>query len=172
MLRRLLCIFLLVGITGCSVRSGGAGDPCLHRNGDCFDAAINGRKIVPLRSSLTGYESYLNASGKADLKQTRWEIEAPVDGDIALEVAFNEKTGGWFGPTAQAELMVMPLQPTALNVRTGIRQANNVNVEGRPLMVQENVLTDSRLPPGKYIFIITLRGPQNWDRKHIFAIVK
>lgn len=167
-------ILLLATSTSCSPLAPLGRESCVSRNGACFDLAINGQPVVPLgsRAALSRYESGLDAAGVADLRSTTWMLQAPIDGKIVMNPSINERGAEWFGENAQAELMFRALTPVKLRMKRELREAEGVRVQGRGVIVEENVLADEKLPPGEYIFIVTARGTRNWDRKHIHAVVK
>jgi hypothetical protein len=55
---------------------------CVEREGDCFDARIDGLKVIPLRSAkvLEPYGGRLGARARRDLEQVRWQVDGAVGG--------------------------------------------------------------------------------------------
>jgi hypothetical protein len=160
-------------VSACAHLPGG-GSGCVAREGDCFDVSIADQPAVPLdsRAMLRQYAAAQDAGGRVDLDRTRWRLAAPIAGLLSLRAAPNARGARWFGDSLEAELQIRPLGGQDLATSRSERAVDTVTVQGQSAVVEENVLRDDQLPPGPYLFMVTLRGSGNWDRKYIFAQVR
>jgi hypothetical protein len=161
-------------LSSCSVLHPAAGMECISRDGQCFDATINGQAVTPIRSraALARFEKGLDAVQLSDLQNTRWELREPVDGLLETSTAINSLGAKWFGAEPEAELLVTSIGTQRLKTAPSLAASENVQVRGKPALVQQNEIVDKRLPAGPYILTLTVRGKGNWDRKYILANVR
>jgi hypothetical protein len=163
-------------VSACALPGGfpGSGVECVERTGECFDASVADEPTVPLddQAILRQYAAALDAGGRVDLERTKWRFAAPIHGPLSLSAAPNARGARWFGDSPEGELLIRPLGGQELVTSRRQRAVGDVRIEGRPAVVEENVLRDPKLPPGPYLFIVTLRGSRNWDRKYIFGEVR
>ena len=170
-----ILVVFSASLTACAGGFGGSSlPPCIERNGSCFDAMINGQQAVALASPevLKQFEDQLDAAGRADLSDTKWQLAAPISGSIEVQVAVNKLGTDWFGTRGEVETLVRPLGDYEIKTLPTLKATPSVTVGGMPLATASNVIDENKLPPGDYIFIVTLWGSVNWDRKHIFAQVR
>jgi hypothetical protein len=168
-----LALFAVFFVSACaSIPGGGSG--CVAREGDCFDVSIADQAVVPLddRAMLRQYAATQDVGGRVDLDRTKWRLAAPIGGALSLRAAPNARGSRWFGDALKAEVLIRPLGGQELATSPRLRAVDDVRIEGQSAVVQENVLRDSRLPPGPYLLTVTLRGSQNWDRKLVFVQVR
>lgn len=148
--------------------------PCFTRDGVCFDLRINGQPVAALedRSVLEQYEAGADPATKTDLSRVQWQIEEPISGPIQIQAVYNALGTGWFGEQALPDVLVTPLEGQDLRSRPELETSSEVDDEGRAVQREADVLQDNKLPPGAYLFKVTLRGSENWDRKYILVIAE
>ncbi len=157
----ILLIIVLLFFTGCA-----CGGYC----GDCFDAKISGVEVVPLtsKSLLSPYKKK-----SKDVIFTKWQTEEPVDGNIDIQFSVTRSDQKeWIGDDPVMDIIVIPLGHQQLDTEQKLTKTNNVRIKGQASFTVSNVLKSNELPSGNYIFKLTIRGDNNWDRKKIFVTVK
>ena len=164
--------FLLL-FTACVLPGAGV-SACRDRDGRCFDVKVSGQDVVELSSSrlLQRFKSGAPVGMLADLNKTNWMLVQPVNSQPLPEFSVNEKGASWFGANPKMEMLVEPLEGQSLVMSSHARSAAGVSAKGRPLTTRENIIADKIIPPGAYLFIYTLRGAENWDRKHVLVTVE
>lgn len=143
---------------------------CVDRDGRCMAVSVNGHKAVKLgkgtKKLLAGMKS-----ARDQLSDTRYEIPAPIKGELDVKADRSADSKDWFGEGRSFEVMVVPLADVELQTHQELSTADNVRIGGAAPVTVENVLEGNRLPPGPYILLVTLRGDSNWDRMGLFVQV-
>lgn len=150
--------------------------PCVDRIGRCFDATIAGQGVEVIASRaeferLRGEIEVLNGN----VREVYWIVRAPVLGAQALDV---EARSNAFGrphvgePREEPDVTVYALDGQDLDSETEQVARPDVRVNGQPVVVQQETLTQDFLPPGRYAFAIKYLGRRNWDRKWVFLTVR
>jgi hypothetical protein len=67
--------------------------------------------------------------------------------------------------------MVVPLDQVDLDTRRELTTSDNVRIGGAAPVLAKDVIEGNRLPPGRYLLVITLRGQGNWDRMRLYVEV-
>ena len=155
-----------------------AGPKCFPREGHCIVVEVNGQPSL----KLTGKTKKLlrdieKASESAivshDVKETRYELAAPIRGTFAVKATMVKGSDSWFGTaTPDADVMVLPLQRVQLDTNRELARDETVRLGGAAAVTEANVLKENRLPPGNYLMFVALRGPKNWDRQTLFFRVE
>jgi hypothetical protein len=166
-------LFAVFFVSACAHLPGG-GSACVAREGDCFDLSIADQAAVPLdsRAMLREYAAAQDAGGRYELDSTRWRLAAPIGGLQSLNAAPNARGARWFGDALTVDVLIRPLGGQELATERSHRVVDTVRMQGQSAVVETNVLRDPRLPPGPYLFLVTLRGSGNWDRKIVFVQVR
>ena len=155
-----------------------AGPKCFPREGHCIVVEVNGQPSI----KLTGKTKKLlrdveKASESAivshDVKETRYELSAPVRGTFAVKANMVKGADAWFGAAVpDVDVMVLPLQRVQLDTSREQTRDETVRLGGAAAVTEANVLKANRLPPGAYLMFVALRGPKNWDRQTLFFWVE
>jgi hypothetical protein len=143
---------------------------CVDRDGRCMEVSVNGHKAVKLGKSTKKMLAGMK-SAQHQMQETRYEIPAPIQGELDVKADRSADSKDWFGEGRSFEVMVVPLAEVKLETHQQLSTADNVRVEGAAPVTVENVLEGNRLPPGPYILFVTLRGDSNWDRMGLFVQV-
>jgi hypothetical protein len=108
-----------------------------------------------------------------DVKETRYELAAPIRGTFAVKADMAKGSDSWFGPTIRdVDVMILPLQRVQIDTRREQARDETVRLGGAAAVTEQNVLKENRLPPGDYLMFVTLHGPKNWDRQTLFFRVE
>jgi len=67
---------------------------------------------------------------------------------------------------------VIPLDDVDLKSHAEVATADSVRVGGAAPLVEQHVLEQNTLPPGRYLLAVTLSGADNWDRQVLYFTVK
>ena len=105
------------------------------------------------------------------MRQTRYEVPLPIRGPLEITADRSADSGDWFGEGRSFETMVVPLDQVDLKTRRELTTADGVRVGGAAPVVAQDVIESNRLPPGRYLLIITLSGRGNWDRMTLYVEV-
>ena len=140
---------------------------CLSREGQCMAVTVNGQKSVKLGKQTKKLMRDLRHVSH-EVEFTRYELAAPTRGELDIKADRSADSGDWFGEARRFEALVVPLGEVDLETHQELTTADNVRVEGAAPVVVERVLDQKRLPPGRYLLIVTLTGDSNWDRQTLF----
>jgi len=140
---------------------------CLSREGQCMAVTVNGQKSVKVgKKTKTLLKGLKDVSH--DVEFTRYELPAPIRGELDVKADRSADSGDWFGEGRRFEALAVPLGKVDLQTHQELTTADNVRVEGAAPIVTQHVLDQNRLPPGRYLLIVTLNGESNWDRQTLF----
>ena len=149
---------------------------CIDRDGRCIEVTVNGQKNVklskPTRKLMLELERAAPREVSHWVRDVRYELPAPIQGELQVTAEQTTKAGDWFGEDRQAEVRVIPLDDVDLQARAEITTADSVRVGGAAPLVQRHVLEQNTLPAGRYLLAVTLRGRDNWDRQVLYFTVK
>lgn len=67
------------------------------------------------------------------------------------------------GANPEVEAFVVPLEGQSLDTESRISADPSVRVGGSAAVRQDDVLRENRLPPGKHLMTVRVRGTGNWD---------
>jgi hypothetical protein len=144
---------------------------CIDRDGRCIVVTVNGQRNVKLSKATKKL--------LVDLKRVshwvadvRYELPAPIQGELDVKADQTREAGDWFGEGREAEVKVIPLDDVDLQTHSEVTTADKVRVGGAAPLVQQHVLEQSTLPPGRYLLAVTLTGQDNWDRQVLYFQVK
>jgi hypothetical protein len=156
-----LLFMLVLFLTGCA---------CSGYSGDCFDAKIGQVDVIPLKSKklLSQYEEV-----NFDVIDTKWQVLEPVSGkiDVQFSVAAPDQQK-WIGDDPVMDVKIIPLDNQQIDTEIKLVHIDNVRINGRSSTAISRVLKTNEVPPGNYLYKVTLRGRNNWDRKTIFVTVE
>ena len=166
-------IFVLTGLvfsfSACSTLSN-----CVHRNGSCFNAKINGVETIALESQtlLKQYEkTSTTPTDKADIRAIEWETSNPISGKLLVEAEPNQAGKSWFGQNFGFDYDITALTP---GVVLEYRWYGASSAPGNPRVAAPlgRKLVQDALPTGDYVMRIDAAGAANWDRKYVLIRVK
>lgn len=146
---------------------------CVDRDGRCMAVTVNGQKAVKLDKATKTLLAAMKGGVELryNLSQTRYQVPAPIRGDLDVKADRGADSKGWFGDNRQFEVMVVPLADVELKTHQQVGTASGVSIEGSAPLTVENVLEGKRLPPGPYLLIVRLSGDENWDRMTLYVQV-
>jgi len=147
---------------------------CVDRDGRCMAVTVNGQTAVKLSKATKKALAAMDIHGaemRHDVKETRYEIAAPVRGELEVRADRSKDSKDWFGEKRTFQVMVVPLGDVQLKTHQQIGTAEGVSIGGSAPLTVENVLEGKQLPPGSYLLIVTLSGEDNWDRMTLFVRV-
>lgn len=162
----LVCLAALAAVPAAAVDM-----HCVDRDGRCMAVSVNGQRPVKLAKATKKMLAGM-PSARDYLYDARYELSAPVRGELAVEADRSADSKDWFGEHRGFEVMVVPLADVELKTHQQLGAAQGVQVEGETPLTVENVLEGHRLPPGPYFLLVTLRGDANWDRMTLFMRVE
>jgi hypothetical protein len=145
-----------------------AKDPkCFPREGHCVAVQVNGqastklgKKTKKLLRDLKPVSYYVD--------DTRYELVEPVRGEIEIRADRVEGSAPWFGEVRKVDSAVVPLQEVDLETHREGTTEETVRVGGAATAGERDVLQENRLPPGRYLLVVTVWGQANWDRQVLF----
>jgi hypothetical protein len=144
---------------------------CIDRDGRCIVVTVNGQKNVklskPTRKLLEGMKRVSDW-----ISDVRYELPAPIQGELQVTADQTREAGDWFGEGRAAEVKVIPLDDVELRPIPRSTSTASVRAGGSGLLVEQHVLEQSTLPPGRYLLAVTLSGADNWDRQVLYFTVK
>lgn len=138
-----------------------------NREGHCIVVRLNGQTSAKLSKKTKKVLKDLGALSHQG-EETRYEIATPVQGDIDLRADFTPESAAYFGPKAEIDAHVVTLEGQALDTTRAQTIDSTVRVSGGAAVKDENVMKENRLPAGKYLLTVKLRGASNWDRQVLF----
>ena len=145
---------------------------CIDRDGRCMIVQVNGQASVRLskqrKKELETVKPRYSTLTRYEIAQTKFELATPVRGAIDVKADGVPGSQTWFGDARSVDVGVVPLQNVELNTRHEAVTNESVRSGGSPVVTQQNVLEGNRLPPGKYLLVVTLRGASNWDRQVLY----
>ena len=138
-----------------------------NREGHCIVVRLNGQTSAKVSKKT---KKVLKGLGALSFhgEETRYEIPTPVQGDIDLRADFTPESAAYFGPKAEIDAHVVTLEGQALDTSRAQTIDSTVQVSGGAAVKDENVMKENRLPAGKYLLTVKLRGASNWDRQVLF----
>ena len=144
---------------------------CIDRDGRCIVVTVNGQRNVKLSKETK--KLLKDMTRVSDwVGDVRYELPAPVQGELQVQAEQTREAGDWFGENRQAEVKVIPLDDVDLKSHAEVATADSVRVGGAAPLVEQHVLEQNTLPPGRYLLAVTLNGADNWDRQVLFFTVK
>jgi hypothetical protein len=144
---------------------------CIDREGRCIVVTVNGQRNVKLSKATKKLMAELKRVSHW-VSDVRYELPAPIQGELQVQADQTKEAGDWFGEGREAEVKVIPLDDVDLQTHSEVTAADSVRVGGAAPLVQQHVLEQNTLPPGRYLLAVTLRGVDNWDRQVLFFTVK
>jgi hypothetical protein len=170
-----VCAVATAGLLA-SAAPGRAMSKCLERDGRCMAVTVNGQTAVKLSKRTKGILKDLQASvsyGEAyEMRETRYEVPLPIRGPLEITADRSADSGDWFGEGRSFDTTVVPLDQVDLQSTQQVAAAEGVKVDGAAPLVVQNVLAGNRLPPGRYLLVIDVRGRGNWDRMRLYVQVE
>jgi len=149
---------------------------CIDRDGRCIVVTVNGQKNVklskPTKKLMLELERTSSAEAADWVHDVKYELTSPVQGELVVGAEQTKEAGDWFGEERVAEVRVIPLDDVELQTHAEITTAEGVSIGGSAPLVQQHVLEQKTLPPGRYLLGVTLRGRANWDRQVLYFVVK
>jgi hypothetical protein len=144
---------------------------CIDRDGRCITVTVNGQRNVKLSKETK--KLLKDMTRVSDwVGDVRYELPAPVQGELQVQADQTKEAGDWFGENRQAEVKVIPLDDVDLKSHAEVATADSVRVGGAAPLVEQHVLEQNTLPPGRYLLAVTLNGADNWDRQVLYFTVK
>jgi hypothetical protein len=95
-------------------------------------------------------------------------LAAPIHGELAIAADPSADSGDWFGGRRSFRAGIVPLGDVDLRTHSELTTADGVRIQGAAPVVAQHVLDQKRLPAGKYLLVVTLRGDSNWDRQTLY----
>lgn len=138
---------------------------CKDRDGRCIVLQVNGQRSVLLNKQRKKELEKMKAIYSGEL---RYELTTPLSGEIDVRADGVPGSQAWFGDLGEVDARIVPLQNVDLNTREELGTSSSVRAGGSAVVTQQTVLEGNRLPPGRYLLVVTLRGSANWDRQVAF----
>ena len=135
------------------------------RDGRCVVVQVNGQISVALRKPT---KKLLRGIEGRHANDARYELAMPVRGEIDVRADGVPGSAWWFGDLREADVSVVPLQDVDLKTHQERTTNESVRAGGAAVVTERPMLDGNRLPPGKYLMVVTLRGTSNWDRQVLF----
>jgi len=135
------------------------------RDGRCVVVQVNGQISVALRKPTKKLLQGIKGGYASD---AHYELAMPVRGEIDVRADGVPGSAWWFGALREADVSVVPLQDVDLKTHQERTTDESVRAGGAPVVTERPMLDGNRLPPGKYLMVVTLRGTSNWDRQVLF----
>jgi hypothetical protein len=137
------------------------------RVGHCIEVTVNGQRSTKISKKV---KKALEDLGALDYRgeEIRYELATPLRGDLDVRANFTPESAAYFGPAPEMEVMVVPLDGQSLDTSRMTSSDPTVRVGGGALVRSEDVVTGRRLPPGRYLFAVRMRGSSNWDRQVLY----
>lgn len=149
---------------------------CLERDGRCMAVTVNGQTAVKLskrtKAILKDLQAAVSYVEGHEMRETRYEVPLPIRGPLEVTADRSADSGDWFGEGRSFDAKVVPLDQVDLESTRQVAAAEGVKVDGAAPLVVQNVLASNRLPPGRYLLVIDLRGRGNWDRMTLYVQVE
>jgi len=158
---------LLLALPVAHVEVAARGPNCRVREGHCIAVNVNGQTSVKLGRKTRALLRDLKATSLHGT-ETRYELPAPIRGGLDVKAAVAAGGAAWFGAAPEPEITVAALQHVDVKTRREQTTDESVRVSGSAAVREHNVLEGNRLPPGKYLMVVRLRGSANWDRQVLF----
>jgi len=141
------------------------------RDGHCVAIQVSGQKSVKLSGKTKKMLKSMGALSQGG-GETRYEVPAPVRGDLVLTADWLPEAVDYFGAQPEVGIIVYPLEGQSLDTRPELSTAPSVQIGGSAAVTQADVIQGNRLPPGKYVLAVRVHGSkQNWDRQTLFVQV-
>lgn len=143
--------------------------PCAQPIGRCLDVEIDGKPVSPLAPhSIDRYLTGARESLAKSLTETRWMAAGPVCSTPSFRVVASPNGESWFGARPQADVQVLPLEDQTIHASMrATRREDDASDDLSFLLAYERPL-----PVGAYLFVVTVRGAQNWDRRVVYAEIR
>ena len=160
-------VVLLVGLLVLGTAVSAKRSKCFPREGHCVAVEVNGQASAKVAKSTKKMLKDLE-----DLhfyvKSTLYELPEPVNGSLEILADGVEGSEEWFGKVLDVEAQVIPLQRVELETHRERSVETTVQIgEGNPV-VEEDVLDENRLPAGRYLLVVRVKGTDNWDRQVLY----
>jgi hypothetical protein len=139
------------------------------REGDCVAVTVNGQRSVKLTKSTKKMLKELGALEWGG-DTTKYEVPEPVRGDLEVDASWLPEAVPAFGAEPEVSIRVLTLEGQDLDTRPELSADSSVQIGGSAVVTRSDVIQGNRLPPGKYLFSVRLRG-SNWDRQTLFVQV-
>ena len=144
-----------------------AGSKCFPREGHCIAIEVNGQASAKLAKStkklLKGLEDV-----HFYVDDTLYELPKPVHGNLEIRADGVKGSEKWFGQVLDVDASVIPLQQVELETHRQQSAETTVQIGGSDAVVDQNVLEENRLPAGRYLLVVRLKGTDNWDRQVLY----
>ncbi len=144
---------------------------CFPREGHCVAVVVNGQPTVPLsKPTEKQLERLEEVSHYVD--DTRYEVPEPIHGELDVGASLVAGAETALGENGRLDVQIVPLEKVEIPTRDQLVAEPSVRIEGQAAVAVGRFLESNRLPPGKYLLRVKLRGPNNWDRQTIFFTVE
>ena len=175
-IRTVSLISLTAGIAAALISAtDAAAQNCRDRDGRCMTVRVNGQATVKLskqrKKELERVKPTHSIETRYEISQTKYELATPVRGELDVRADGVRGSQRWFGDLGSVDVIVVPLQRVELNTRQTLAADSSVRVGGAPVVTRQNVVEGNKLPPGKYLLVVTLSGASNWDRMVLYLEV-
>lgn len=161
---------LLLAMAGALPTSAKKAPKCFPREGHCVAVVVNGQAAVPLtKATKKALKPLEEASHYVD--DTRYEVPEPIRGELEVATSLVAGAEAKLGKGGQTEVQIVLLEDVEIETREQLVAEPSVRIGGQAAVGVGSFLEDNRLPPGKYLLRVKLRGPDNWDRQTIFFTV-
>ncbi len=144
---------------------------CFPREGHCVAVVVNGQSAVALTKptkkllkSLDDVSHYVS--------DTRYEVPEAISGELDVVASMVEGAEASLGAGGKANVQVVPLQEVEIETQSRLVAEPSVRIEGNAAVGVGRFMQNNRLPPGKYLLRVNLKGPSNWDRQTVFFTVE
>ena len=159
--------WLLTGLIVLSPSISMAGSKCFPREGHCVAVEVNGQASTKLAKSTKKL-----LKGMEDLHfyvdDTLYELREPLRGELEIRADGVKGSETWFGKELEVEASVIPLQQVELKTHREQATDSTVQIGGSDAAVEQNRLKKNRLPAGRYLLVVRLKGRDNWDRQVLY----
>ncbi|MEM7052517.1 MAG: hypothetical protein AAF604_22835 [Acidobacteriota bacterium] len=163
-------LLLLLALAFCLPAAVSAKSPCFPREGNCVVTTVNGQ---PGRAaSRKEKKRWVKEFGSAPyIDDAAFTLPEAVSGPLEVEATAAGNAGDWFGQLLDVDVQVVPLQAVELETERQAVTEPTVRIGGKAAVGAADFLIDNRLPPGRYLLRVRLRGSDNWDRQTLFLTV-
>jgi len=158
---------LLVGLLLLGPAVSAKRSKCFPREGRCVAVQVNGQASTEVAKSTKKMLKDLE-----DLhfyvKYTLYELPEPVNGRFEILADGVEGSEEWFGRVLDVEATVIPLQQVELETHRERSVETTVKIGEGNAVVEQDVLEENRLPAGRYLLVVRVKGTDNWDRQVLY----
>lgn len=153
-----------------AVPAAAKGPKCFPREGHCVLVTVNGQRAVAMskkeRRALNGLEERSHY-----VKDALYRLPDAIRGELDIRGAMVDGSQKWFGDGAEVEAAIVPLDPVEIATEERLAEEPTVRIGGQPVVTVERSMQENRLPPGRYLLRLRLRGQGNWDRQTVYFTV-